>query len=65
MTTAVTPPFRSVPPERVQTLQRAAELGVGDEEIVLRSDDEIDLWHELVVEFDLLVERLGPVWVAD
>ncbi len=63
--TASVPPFRSVPAHRVAALQRAVELGVDDDDIVLRSADEIELWQELATEYDSLVHRLGPVWVAD
>ncbi len=63
--TASVPPFRSVPAHRVVALQRAVELGVDDDDIVLQSADEAELWQELTAEFDSLVHRLGPVWVAD
>ena len=63
--TATVPPFRSVPAHRVLVLQNAVELGVDDDEILLRSADEEELWHELTAEFEVLVQRLGPVWVTD
>jgi hypothetical protein len=63
--TSSVPPFRSVPAHRVATLQRAVELGVDDDDIMLRSADEVELWRELTIEHDSLVHRLGPVWVAD
>lgn len=63
--TATLPPFRSVPAHRVLVLQNAVELGVDDDDLLLRSADEVELWQELTAEFDVLVRRLGPVWVAD
>lgn len=54
-----------IPPERVAALVVAAELEVDEEELGLAGDAERSLWADLRAEFDELVARMGPVWIAD
>jgi hypothetical protein len=55
----------TIPPERVAALTVAAELQVDEEELALTGDSEHRLWEELRAEFEELVARIGPVWIAD
>lgn len=59
-----TPLDRLVSNERVGALVRAVELEVDREDVELRSPAEERLWHELELEFEALVAKLGRIWVA-
>jgi hypothetical protein len=52
-------------PRRLATLNVAVELQVDPDEVRFESEAERELWEELREEFEALVAKIGPVWIAD
>lgn len=59
------PPLEQIHPDRVALLSAAVELQVDVDDAGLRSEAEHRLWRILTEEYEALVARIGPVWVAD
>ena len=56
---------RTICPQRFAALSTAVELEVDEDELWFESEAEHELWLALRQEFERLVERIGPIWVAD
>ena len=54
-----------IAPQRLAALAAAAELEVEEDELDFSSEAERELWADLRAEFEQLVARIGPVWIAD
>ncbi len=52
-------------PQRFASLSAAAELEVDPDDLSFESEAERALWEDLREEFDALVSRIGPCWIAD
>lgn len=50
---------------RVAAMAHAVELGVDRDEFEFASEVERAAWLELEAEYEVLVEREGPVWAAE
>lgn len=55
----------AISPQRVAALSAAVELEVDEEELAFASAAERAVWEELQAEFQALVAKIGPVWIAD
>ncbi len=55
----------AINPHRLTVLAAAAELQVDEEDIDFQSPQEAEIWQSLRTEFEELVSKIGPVWIAD
>ncbi len=51
--------------ERFTAMMRAVELGVDRDDFLFASDEERAVWSELEIEYEQLVAREGPRWIAE